>query len=99
MSDENITASQEKPNPSSPQVRWDTSDLKSSYANVCNVSSTREEMILNFGINHSWDRTLKDIEIQLSHRIILSPFAAKRLSEILSKVVADYESKHGVLKG
>ncbi len=99
MSDSKSATVQENTATPNPQVRWDTSNLKSSYANVCNVSSTREEVVLNFGINHSWDRTLKDIEIQLIHRIILSPFAAKRLSEILSKVVDDYESKHGELKG
>ena len=27
-----------------PTIRWDHSNLKSSYANVCNVSSTREEV-------------------------------------------------------
>ena len=35
------------------QIRWDDSTLKSSYANVCNVSSTREEVVLVFGINHA----------------------------------------------
>ena len=34
-----------------PTIRWDDSNLKSSYANVCNVSSTREEVVLVFGIN------------------------------------------------
>src|SRR2546422_928794 len=29
-------------------IRWDDSNLKSSYANVCNVSSTREEVVLVF---------------------------------------------------
>ena len=81
-----------------PKVRWDTSELKSSYANVCNVSSTREEVVLNFGINQNWERNQQELEIQLSHRIILSPFAAKRLSELLQKLINDYEAKHGELK-
>jgi hypothetical protein len=39
--------------PGAPAVQWDDSQLKSSYANVCNVSSTREEVVLVFGINQS----------------------------------------------
>ncbi|MBA3015848.1 MAG: DUF3467 domain-containing protein [Desulfobulbaceae bacterium] len=84
--------------PQSPQVRWDTSNLKSSYANVCNATCTREEVVLNFGINQNWDRNSQDFEIQLDHRIILSPFAAKRLTDLLQKLLTDYEAKHGELK-
>ncbi len=29
--------------PKGPRVKWDDKDLSTSYANVCNVSSTREE--------------------------------------------------------
>lgn len=80
------------------QVRWNTSNLKSSYANVCNATSTREEVVLNFGVNEGWERTQKEMEIELTHRIILSPFAAKRLVELLNKLMGDYEARHGVLK-
>lgn len=81
-----------------PQVRWDTSNLKSSYANVCNATCTREEVVLNFGINQNWERSQQEYEIQLTHRIILSPFAAKRMSELLKQLITDYEAKHGELK-
>jgi len=36
-----------------PTIRWDDSNLKSSYANVCNVASTREEVVLMFGTNQA----------------------------------------------
>ena len=78
-------------------IRWDDSSLKSSYANVCNVSSTREEVVLIFGINQTWERGQKEIPIQLTDRIILSPFAAKRLSLLLTNVLREYESRFGVL--
>lgn len=81
-----------------PQVRMDTSSLKSSYCNVCNATSTREEVVMNFGINHNWDLGPKDMEIQLHHRIILSPFAAKRLQDVLNKLMHDYEARYGELK-
>jgi len=83
------------PTPSS-QLRVDTSELKSSYCNVCNVNSTREEVVLNFGANHDWDRAQAGA-VKLHHRIILSPYAAKRVAALLSKLVQDYESRHGTL--
>jgi hypothetical protein len=80
------------------KVRWNTQSLKSSYANFCNATSTREEVVLNFGVSHNWERTPQDMEIELSHRIVLSPFAAKRLSGILAKLIGEYENRYGELK-
>ena len=78
-------------------VKWDDSNLKSSYANVCNVSSTREEVVLVFGINQAWERGKTEVQVQLTDRIILSPFAAKRLAMLLENVVREYESRFGEL--
>ena len=80
------------------KVRWNTTHLKSSYANFCNATSTREEVVLNFGVNQNWERTPADMEIDLEHRIVLSPFAAKRLNQLLSKLIAEYEARYGELK-
>ena len=79
------------------QVKIDTSQLKSSYCNVANVNSTREEVVLHFGVNQSWDLGQKEMDVELLHRIILSPFAAKRLQSMLSKLLTEYESRYGVL--
>ncbi len=80
-----------------PRVRWDTSNLKSAYANVCNVTSTREEVVLNFGVNKAWEHGAQEIEIELSNRLILSPFAAKRLAVMLNKLIEEYEGRYGRL--
>ena len=80
-----------------PKVNWDDSSLRSSYANVCNVSSTREEVVLVFGVNQAWQGTESEVNVQLSDRIILSPFAAKRLSLLLQNVVGQYEQRFGAL--
>lgn len=80
-----------------PKVRWDSSKLQSSYANVCSITSTREEIVLNFGLNQAWERSGGEIEIQLNNRIIVSPFAAKRMATVLNQVLAQYEARHGAL--
>ena len=78
-------------------VRWDDSQMKTSYANVCNVASTREEVVLLFGVNQAWHAGQREIPVQLSDRIILSPFAAKRLSLLLGNVLKEYENRFGAL--
>lgn len=79
------------------KIKWDDSNMKSSYANVCNVTSTREEVVMLFGMNQAWNRGQKEVTIQLTDRIVISPYAAKRLSLLLSGVVKEYESRFGAL--
>ena len=79
------------------KIKWDDSNMKSSYANVCNVNSTREEVVMLFGMNQAWNRGQKEVTIQLSDRIVISPYAAKRLSILLGGVVKEYESRFGTL--
>lgn len=87
--------STEKKQVKGPTVRWDDSRMKSTYANVCNVSSTREEITLLFGLNQAWNAAQKELTIELSDRIILNPYAAKRLSNLLNNVLTQYEDRFG----
>lgn len=81
-----------------PNVKWDTTNLHSSYANFCNANSTREEVVLNFGVNKTWERGPMDaLDIELNHRVVLSPFAAKRLTELMQQLMKEYETRYGAL--
>jgi hypothetical protein len=93
-----IPSQPSQPSNSTPTVQFDVSNLQSSYANVCNVSSTREEVVLAFGVNNVWERAQANVQVQLTNRIVLNPYAAKRLAAVLNRVVAEYESKFGALK-
>lgn len=79
------------------KIRWDDSNMKSIYANVANVAGTREEVVLLFGMNQAWHAAQEEVTIQLTDRIVLSPFVAKRLTLMLNNFVNDYESKYGTL--
>ncbi len=87
--------------PQQPEMKLDTSQLKSSYCNVCSATSTREEVVLTFGVNQNWDlqqqRGGGPMDVQLLHRIIMSPVAAKRFHDLLSRLMAEHESRHGGL--
>jgi len=79
------------------RIKWDDANMKSSYANVCNVTSTREEVVMLFGVNQAWNRGQKEVTIQLTDRIIVSPYAAKRLMMLLDGVVKEYEKRFSAL--
>jgi len=83
--------------PAGLKVRWDDTQMKSSYANVCNVASTREEVVLLFGVNQAWHSGQREIPVQLTDRVIMSPHAAKRLSMLLTNVLKEYETRFGAL--
>jgi hypothetical protein len=81
-----------------PRVRFDNSQIKSDYCNVCNATSTREEVVINFGVNQTWDTGAAELEVKMLHRIILSPFAAKRLQELLTRLINEHEARYGTLQ-
>lgn len=91
------TQATESGEPRTPTLKWDDSNMRSGYANVCNVTSTREEVVLLFGMNQAWNRGQKEVTIQLTDRIIISPYAAKRLATLLDSVVREYEKRFGQL--
>lgn len=80
------------------QLRWDDSKMATNFANVVNIQSTREQVDLFFGTNQTWNvANEKTLSIELSNRLILSPFAAKRLSVALAGVIREYEARYGAL--
>ena len=80
------------------KVRWENASVQSVYSNVCNVAGTREEIVLLFGMNQAFNASENEMTIQLSNRIVMSPYVAKRLAQLLNNVVSDYETKYGVLE-
>lgn len=81
-----------------PRINWDDSQMRSAYANVCNAIGTREEVVLFFGISNPSNNPQPEITVQLSQRVILSPYAAKRLATLLNNVVQQYETRWGSLE-
>ncbi len=83
--------------PEQTKINWDGSNMRSTYANVCNVSSTREEVTLLFGTNQNWHAGQKDLTVELSDRMTLNPYAAKRLAVLLTNTMSEYEKLFGAL--
>ena len=81
-----------------PKINWDDSKMHTSYANVCNVLGTREEIMLLFGANQAWHGGQKEVTVVLGERVVLNPYAAKRLLLLLGQGLKEYESRYGELK-
>jgi hypothetical protein len=67
------------------------------YANFCRVTGTPEELIVDFGLNvNPFDATGAPVEV--SQRIIVNYYTAKRLLQTLAMTVQRHESIFGVLE-
>lgn len=80
------------------KVKWDDKNMRTTFANVVNGTSTREEMSLFFGTNNTWNlQDAGEVMVDLSDRIIMTPHAAKRLATLMLALVKGYEQKYGVI--
>ena len=80
-------------------ISWNDANLVTNFANVVNIQGTREQIELFFGTNRSWETGGEGpVRVDLTNRIIMTPYAAKRMHLILAGVLREYESRHGVLK-
>lgn len=82
---------------SMPKVIWDDTNMETSYANACNIAATREEVSLFLGTNQTLQSARPDVTIVLSHRIVLNPYAAKRLMNFLERGLKEHEARYGEL--
>lgn len=80
-----------------PKLVWDDTNLQTTYSNVVNAASTREEVSVFFGTNQTWNAGDSEYRIKLTDRIVLNPYAAKRLNMLLTRVLNEYERRHGAL--
>jgi len=80
-----------------PKLVWNDEKMRSQYSNVTNVVGGREEIILLFGLSQAWKPGQKEIPVELSDRMVLSPFAAKRLAILLTGALKAYEQSFGTI--
>ncbi len=93
------TAAVPTPVVQAPQQNLTVEDTHSaaSYANFCRVSSTPEELILDLGLNPN-PFAQGNVTIQVSQRIIMNHFTAKRLLQALAMTLQRHEQAFGTLE-
>jgi hypothetical protein len=85
-----------QPTVEAPKIVQDT--LKTSYANVCRIAQTPNEVIVDFGMNPNFFGQVLDEPLSLDHRIIMSHDAAKRLCIHLTNTIQAFEAKYGAIE-
>lgn len=79
------------------QIDVDDSHVSALYANFCRVTGSPEELIVDFGLNPQPMGVPKS-PIQVSQRIVMNYYTAKRLLYALSMSVQRHEQVFGVLE-
>jgi hypothetical protein len=102
VSQEQSTKKQQQQAPKSadtPTLRWDDAKMQTRYANVVQVTGTREEIAILLGTHQVWQvgKDVKEVVVPLEERVLLNPSAAKRLLLQLGILLRGYESKYGTI--
>lgn len=79
------------------QIETDESKLVAAYANFCRVMGTPEELIVDFGLNPQ-PMGNSAHPVQITQRIVVNYFTAKRLLAALQMSVQRHEAVFGVLE-
>jgi len=79
------------------QIETDESKLVAAYANFCRVMGTPEELIVDFGLNPQ-PMGAPTHPVQVTQRIVVNYYTAKRLLAALQMSIQRHESVFGVLE-
>ena len=79
------------------RIELDDTGVAGLYANLCRVSSTPEEVILDLALNPN-PVGAPIQRVQVSQRVILNHFTAKRLAALLTATVQRHEQVFGRLE-
>lgn len=87
------------------RIHLNQKDMTTNYANSFRPILSAEEVMLDFGVNHSVPANANDnngasadIIFDVTNRIIMNYNTVKRLTLALTKIVTQYEQQYGELK-
>lgn len=93
------------------RLRVNDQDLETFYANAFRSSNSAEELFLDLGINTvvrasapenpdggNGEAPEGEIRFDVSHRVVMNYYTAKRMAMLLSNVVRQHEQRFGELK-
>lgn len=87
----------EEKKPQQTPITVDDTNTVSSYANFCRVTGSPEELIVDFGMN-AQPMGSNDKPVDISQRIILNFYTAKRLLHALHVSVQRHEEVFGKIE-
>jgi len=83
-------------------IRIDERNMSSCYSNAFRTNGTAEEVMLDFGLNlvrpPAQPQAQPEILFQVSNRVILNYYSAKRLALALGQLIRRHEEQFGQLE-
>lgn len=76
-------------------LRWDASGMRSTHCDTASTAAGKADVTLNFGVRRAKEGGSAEVGIELRHRIVLTPAAAKSLHDLLARVIAEHEARRG----
>lgn len=103
------TQAQEQTGQQQVRLRIDQRNMTTHYANAFRTGTTAEEIMLDFGLNQvtqvrdadqqgQADKPAGEILFDVTNRIVLNYFTAKRLAISLGQLIRRYEDQFGELQ-
>ncbi|MHC4994159.1 MAG: DUF3467 domain-containing protein [Planctomycetota bacterium] len=88
------------PEPQQPQtqLRIDESKAAITYSSTSRLSGTAEEIVIDFSQGIKPGPQPNTAILQIDSKVILSPWAAKRLALALNQTIQRYEQAYGALE-
>ena len=84
------------------RIRLDEREMKTAYANAFRTNGTAEEVMLDFGSTWSspgpGQQSQPEIIFQVTDRIVMNYYSAKRLAITLSQLIRRHEEQFGELE-
>ena len=77
------------------RLRQDRADT--TYANLTLVTTTPEEVVVNFGVSVMPPTPNREVNAEVTDRVIMTYASAKRLAITLGNVIQRYEAAKGVI--
>lgn len=84
--------------PPATQLTLDAHGATATYSNLCRVSGTPEEVIMDFALNPNPFGQPPTEAIKIDHRIVMGYEAAKRTAMVLIETVRRYEERFGAIE-
>jgi len=75
----------------------DMSKTQTAYANFVRVTSTPEEMLIDFGLNIQNDKTRK-MPIEVNQRVVMNYYTAKRMMSAIQIALDRHEKTFGPIE-
>lgn len=84
------------------RLRVDERNMTTSYANAFRTNGTPDEVMLDFGLNlvgqAAGEQNQPEILFQVTNRVVMNYYSAKRLAITLSQLVRRHEEQFGELE-